>query len=311
MRIGIIGTGSMGETHVEAWAHTPAKIVGIASRRFENALRLAERCNAVAFDSIEAMLPYVDVIDICTPTPLHLAHTRLAVQAGRHVVCEKPLARSVADAQAIIDVCAAAHVKLLVAHVVRYFDAYADAHARVSRGEAGALKLLRLSRLGSMVTLDGASWFNDMDATGGVMFDLMIHDFDYARWVAGDVVSVRAINANAWGRETTQHAAVLLTHASGAVSHVEGSWAMPPNTFRTSFDLIGDTGRIEYTSAPASDPLASATGGANPYVTQAQAFYDTLANDAPTRVTAQDALEAVRIALAAIESTRTGQVIML
>lgn len=305
MRIGIIGTGGMGRTHAQSWQQTPAVIAGFMSRSVERGETMAREFGGKAYTSLESMLPDVDVIDICTPTALHHEQTLLAARAGKHVVCEKPFAQSVEDAQHMIDVCAAAGVKLLLAHVLRYFPAYADAKARVAAGEIGNVKLMRMARLNSMLLAPEGSWFADLLQSGGVLFDMSIHDYDFARWLAGDVVSVKAIAASAWGKPAAQHGLALLTHVSGAVTFVEGSWAMPAKTFRTTFDLIGDAGRIEFDSRD--------TGGlpANPYVLQAQEFYEALANDAPLRVTAGDGLQALRIALAAVESATTGNEVRL
>jgi predicted dehydrogenase len=301
MRIGIIGTGSMGVTHAEAWAATPARVVGVVSRHFANAQRLAAQCGAQAYASLSDMLSDVDVIDICTPTGLHLEQTLIAAAAGKHVVCEKPIARTLEQAQAMIAACERHGVKLLVAHVVRYFDDYAEAYERVAHGEVGAPQLLRLMRLGSMPT----GWFADADESGGVLLDLMIHDYDFARWVAGDVTSVETTCRDVTlDGVTAQHAFVTLRHTGGAVSLVEGSWANR-GRFRTAFTIVGERGLTEFDTAVP----ANASERRNPYVVQAQAFYAALAHDAPLRVTAADGLEALRIALAAIESARMGAVV--
>lgn len=301
LRIGIVGAGTMGAVHAEAWAHTPAQVVGFVSRRLDNARRLAIQHGASAFATLDAMLPHVDVVDICTPPGLHLEQTLAAARAGKHVVCEKPIARTIEQAEQMIAACRAAGVKLLVAHVVRYFDAYASAHARLVNGQLGPVRLLSLSRLGRMPS----GWFADWDASGGVLLDLMIHDYDFARWIAGEVTRVRACLAPlAVEGAPAQHAVVTLTHTSGAVSYVEGSWANP-GPFRTSFRIVAERGLVEY------DTALAPRDGKNPYATQAQAFYDALANDAPLRVTAEDGLAALRIALAAIASACAGQDVSL
>lgn len=305
MRIGIIGTGGMGRTHAISWQQTPATIAGFMSRSAERGEAMTKEFGGKAYTTIEAMLPDVDVIDICTPTALHMEQTLIAVQAGKHVVCEKPFAQSVEDAQRMIDACEQAGVKLLLAHVLRYFPAYAEAKARVAAGEIGAIKLMRMARLNSMLLAQEGSWFTDLLQSGGVLFDMSIHDYDFARWLAGDVASVKAIVQSAWDKPAAQHGLVLLTHTNGAVTFVEGSWAMPAKTFRTTFDLIGDAGRIEFDSKD--------SGGlpANPYALQAQEFYEALAYGTPPRVTADDGLQALRIALAAVESATTGSEVLL
>ncbi len=312
LRIGIIGTGSMGRTHAECWRQTPATLAGFVSR--SGASPLAGEFGAPAFARLDDMLPQVDVVDICSPTHLHLEQARAAAAAGKHVVCEKPLARSVADAEAMRDVCAAAGVQLLVAHVLRFFPDYSDAHDRVSRGEIGALRAITTMRAGYLPSKANDNWFTDMAISGGPMLDLMIHDFDFAHWLGGAVVEV---SARASGT-IDDHAFVALKHANGVVSNIEGGWHLPPGQFRTRLEVLGSSGEIradnDYSEPAAADspdvPRVRAAG-VNPYALQAQEFYAALTGGPAPRVSAQDGIEALRIALAAIESARAGRPVVL
>jgi myo-inositol 2-dehydrogenase/D-chiro-inositol 1-dehydrogenase len=292
----------MAQEHAAAWSQTPARIAGFVSRDPARAPEPIRQLGLPIAARLQDLLPAADVVDICTPTPQHLAATRAAAAAGKHVVCEKPIARTLEQARQMLSACRAAGVNLLIAHVLRYFGDYAEAQAAVAAGNIGPPRLLRLARLGSMPT--ASTWFADDAQSGGVMLDLMIHDLDFARWLAGDVARVQALRAEVGTPEgRAQHASVLLTHRSGAVSFVEGSWANPKGYFRTSFSLIGAAGALEFDSGRSARP------GGNPYVLQAQEFYEALAHDAPVRVTAEDALEALRLSLAAIESAATGRAV--
>ncbi|MEM8862921.1 MAG: Gfo/Idh/MocA family oxidoreductase, partial [Chloroflexota bacterium] len=108
LRVGIVGTGAMGQTHARAWEKTPAKICGFVSRSPETSLVLAHQFKTQVYSLLDEMLPYIDVLDICIPTHLHHEVTLTAASAGVHVICEKPLARTVAEAKEMIDVCEAA-----------------------------------------------------------------------------------------------------------------------------------------------------------------------------------------------------------
>jgi predicted dehydrogenase len=171
------------------------------------------------------------------------------------------------------------------------------------------------------------NWFLDFERSGGMILDLMIHDFDYARWVAGDVTRVFCKHIGDPRITPGDHALAILTHANGAISHVEGSWAYPPPTFRTQFEIAGSGGLLVHNS-DASAPIAAywhkgdddAAGEVpvpasplleSPYVTQIRAFYDHLTKGTPIPVTAEDALAALEIALAAIESATTGQPVVI
>jgi len=156
----------------------------------------------------------------------------------------------------------------------------------------------------------------------------MIHDYDYARWIAGDVESVSARRVTALHPDApVDYGLVILSHRSGALSHIAGAWAYPPPTFRTRLEIAGDCGLIEFDSdgtapiqnlilktgaADAPDvALPSSPVSESPYTTQIKEFYAALADGKPTRVDATDGLAAVQIAEAALQSSRTNQPVML
>ncbi len=321
MKIGLIGTGLMGTTHAAAWHAAGATLTGCVAETEAEAAPLAAQYGARVYPHYRALFADVDVVDVCTPTHLHAEMVIAAAEAGKHVVCEKPLARTVAQAQAAVQACQRAGVHLLVAQVVRFFPEYALAQAQVQAGHIGTPAVLRLARCGFRPRRPTHNWFLEEDKSGGLILDLMIHDFDYARWVAGEVDSVYAkLNA------ARDYALVVLRHRGGALTHVTGAWAYPPPLFRTRLELAGDRGLIEHDSA-ASAPIESllaqpaalsplpAVGVPasplrhNPYDLEIQEFYNTLAHGTPARISPQDALMAVRIALAAAESAHTGRAV--
>ncbi len=312
----------MGSVHAEAWRQIGARIPAFVGKAAVSGEALATRYSARFFTDLDAVLADVDVVDICTPTDLHAEFTLRAARAGKHVICEKPLALTVADGQAMIRACRVARVRLLVAHVLRFFPEYRLARELVVRGEVGQPAVLRLSRC-TFRPRKPDNWFADPARSGGMIMDLMVHDFDYARWVAGDVLRVFAKAIVPSGQaEATDHALVILTHRGGALSHVEGSWAFPPPTFRTQLEIAGSAGLIEYDSqataavrlylhdeersTPTDVPLATSPLHESPYAAQLRLFSEALVRDAAVPVIAQDGLAAVQIARAAIESAQRG-----
>src|SRR5262245_16763334 len=125
MKVGIVGVGFMGTTHAAGWAETPAKIFGFTAETRNEAEKLAQQYHAKVYTYFDEMLRDVDVFDICSPTHLHREMALKAAVAGKHIVCEKPLARTTQQAQEMIAACHKAGVQLLVAHVVRFFPEYA------------------------------------------------------------------------------------------------------------------------------------------------------------------------------------------
>ncbi|HLF75668.1 MAG TPA: Gfo/Idh/MocA family oxidoreductase [Anaerolineales bacterium] len=328
MRVGIVGVGFMGTTHAAGWAETPAEIVGFTAETQNEAGAISRQYKTKVYPSLEEMLPDVDVVDICSPTHLHYEMALKAAAAGKHVVCEKPLARTTRQAREILLACQKAGVELLVAHVVRFFPEYALAHSAVAEGQVGKPGVIRLHRGSYRPKKPAGNWFLDEVKSGGILMDLMIHDYDYARWIAGDVESVSARRVTQLHPEApVDYGLVILSHRSGALSHIAGAWAYPPPTFRTHLEIAGDRGLIEFDSdsavpirnlilkASAGDApdvaLPSSPVSESPYTTQIKEFCRALTDGIPPRVSANDGLAAVQIAEAALESAHTGQPVEL
>lgn len=327
MKVGLVGAGFMGVTHAAGWAETEAELIGIVAETTTEASALAKQYNLKIYPDLTSMLPDVDLVDICTPTHLHHEMALQAAAAGKDIVCEKPLARTTVQAREMIEACRAAGVKLLVAHVVRFFTEYAMAKASVVRGEVGKPGVIRLNRGSFRPKKPAGNWFLDESKSGGILMDLMIHDFDYARWIAGEVESVFAkkvttANPNA----PVDYGLAILKHRNGALTHIVGSWAYPPPTFRTRVEIAGDGGLIEFDSAdtapiinlvakPSSDSpdvgLPSSPVAESPYTTQIKEFYSVLLGEKQPRIIAEDGMAAVQIAEAAIRSAATGKAVEL
>ncbi len=329
LKIGLIGSGFMGAKHAAGWMRLvqlgyPVEIAGCLSLEPSTAVPLSETYGFPLVDSLDTLIGMSDVIDICSPTHLHHEQALKAADAGKQIVCEKPLARTVADAAEMVRVCEAKGVKLLVGHVVRFFPEYAAAKGIVERGDIGDPAVIRLTRCSFKPQSDRPdSWFHNPAYSGGMILDLMIHDFDYARWIGGEVTRVFARNI-ASRTQGGDYALVTLRHASGAISHIEGGWAYPKPMFRTGLEIAGSAGLIEHpvgranpinvylhqqadTSAPAiAVPGSPLLPEDDPYMVEIQHFYEVLVHDVSPRVTARDGLAAVRIALAAVESAASG-----
>ncbi len=328
MRVGLVGVGFMGTTHAAGWGETGADLTAVAAETIEEATPLAAHYRLKIYSDLTSMLPHVDVVDICTPTHLHYPMVLQAAAAGKDIVCEKPLGRTVAQSKEMIAACQKAGVRLLVGHVVRYFSQYWLAKQAIESGKIGRTGIVRLTRGSYRPKKPTGNWFLDEEKSGGIMLDLMIHDFDYARWVAGDVKSVFARKVTISHPDSpVDYGLAILTHTNGTLSHIAGAWAYPPPTFRTRLEIAGDAGSIEFDSeatapihnliqasnrADAPDvALPSSPMAESPYTTEIKDFYQAIRDHAPARVAPEDGLASVQIALAASESARTGKLIRL
>lgn len=280
LRVGVVGSGSMAHAHVPAWRALGAQ-VSVHSLRRPTAFA-AQHGVAVA-DSLDVLVRSSDVVDVCSPTATHEELVRAAIAAGRDVVCEKPLARTAAAAQALVDLADQAGVMLFPAHVVRYFPVYRDAEQRVRAGEVGTVRTLRLRR---QVASPREGWFHDREASGGVVLDLMVHDLDQALWLLGPVRTVAAERLDADG----DWVRARLGHRDGGTSTVEARWGPPDVGFATEVTVEGTKGTLHHgaTDVP--------TGTADPYLLELRDVVAHLRSGAPTRVSAQDGVDAVALA---------------
>jgi predicted dehydrogenase len=305
----------MAGVHADAWEATPDRIVAVLDSDPERSSKLASGHGALVVDDFDSLVEMVDVVDICTPTHTHGTLVMAAAQAGVDIVCEKPLARTAADAFDAVAACEAAGVRLLVGHVVRFFPEHATARARVVAGDIGAVGILRLDR-STYLPAGASSWFSDRSKSGGVVLALMIHDVDYARWVAGDVERVYAR-----GAKGGDHVLATLSHTNGAISHIQASWAYPRGSFRATLEIAGSDGLIQRHAAESfvasvgspdevSDvPEPPTSSAESPYVSEIKHFSAVLHGEAEPIVTALDGAMAVAVCDAIAESLLTNRAV--
>jgi UDP-N-acetylglucosamine 3-dehydrogenase len=170
-------------------------------------------------------------------------------------------------------------------------------------------------------------WYGDFDLSGGCNLDLIIHDFDWLRWTFGEVERVYAKGLTDSRLPAFDYSLVTLRFVSGLIGHVEGTWA-DPGGFKVALEIAGDAGLLEYnfnqpTGLPfraalaegaasrSAVPLPESPVAVNPYQVELQHFVDCIENGVAPSITPEDGTAAVRIALAATESARTGRPVEL
>src|SRR5690606_34833090 len=164
-----------------------------------------------------------EVVSITAPSNAHKALAIEAAKAGKHVICEKPIALTLEDAAEMIEICAEHGVRLFVGHVVRYFPEFMRIKSKIGEGLIGRPGVAH-ARRASMNPGDTRPWSKDDAQSGGVVLNLMIHDLDFLRWALGEVHSVcgrRVVHGE------VDYATATLRFESGAVANVEGYWGYP------------------------------------------------------------------------------------
>lgn len=327
MRVGIIGNGLIGRQHMRSWLKIGVEVHAFSGRgkpaTNEKDLILP---NVRWHESVESLMDAVDIVDVCTPTFTHSEYVHAAAIRGCHVVCEKPISVNVEDAESMLDVCLRSNRRLFVAHVVRYFPEYEAIRTSVSNGLIGEVAVIRLAREGYRPNRKPNDWLFDSRRSGGIFGDLMIHDIDFAMWIAGPVVKVYAKAIRAASAGVNDHGYALLTHLSGALTHVTASWAQVRPSFTTSVEVAGSQGILSFDSECMKEvsvnlheastdqqelnlglpdlPLTSQ--GDDPFTSELRDFLYCVETGAEPRVTAQDGIGALRVAVAVQRSSHSG-----
>lgn len=197
LRVGLVGAGIIGNVHRAVYdKHPQAEVVAIADPRGKEVLKQsgagyvpgskgAEGVELPVYSSLGELLASeeVDIIDICTPTPYHRDQAIEALEAGKHVLCEKPMGRTVADCDAMLEAARrAGDRKFMIAHCLRFWPVYEYLHEAVASGRYGRVQRARFAR---QVIVPEGGWFLDGKASGGAILDLHIHDVDSAAWILG------------------------------------------------------------------------------------------------------------------------------
>ena len=191
VRAAIIGAGFIGSVHAKAARTAGAIVAGIADHDLELARSLQERVEAERVtESAEDLIksPDVDVVHVCTPNAFHVPLVEEALRAGKHVICEKPLAMSVSEAKNLEILAASAGVVAAVPFVYRYYPMVREIRERVRSGEAGKLSMLHGSYLQDWLSSDSDSNWRVDSALGGVsraFGDIGVHWVDLVEFTSG------------------------------------------------------------------------------------------------------------------------------
>lgn len=259
----------------------------------------------------------LDAVIVATPNNTHAEFVTAAAQAGISVFCEKPLTADLAQAESVMATVQRYGTKLAVGHVVRYFPAYEAIHREVVSGTIGTPGVARMRRAGGG---PAGGWFADPAQSGGIVFDLAIHNIDWALWTLGPAARVSAVVA---GEVASQSVMITIAHEGGALSLVEASWGWTPG-FLTSVEVSGSEGLIR--SGPSTPksfsfirrdraeparPFTEVSGTPDPYRRELAEALVWFAGGEPPRIAGGGALEAVRVASAVTESAESGQPVAL
>ncbi len=329
VRIGLLGAGFMGGTHAAAYSELPdAQLVAVADANQGLADALATKHGARAVYDIDALLndPGVDAVDICLPTFLHERCVVGAARAGKHLLCEKPIALSLEQVDNMLAAVEKAGVIAMVGQVVRFWPEYVAIQRLLKEGTLGTPRAAHAVRLSAPPAW--GNWFKDPKLSGGAVLDLHVHDLDYVYWLLGMPSSVYAVGLQspmgAWDHVTTS------LSIGDVAAVVEGSFVMPDGfPFQMLFRLLGSEATVEYRfrvlgqvgeraqaetelrlyrPGKPAETVPAETG--DPYAREIAYYVSCLkAGQQPEVATLPQARDVLSIALAARQSMETGEVV--
>ncbi|MBM4156417.1 MAG: Gfo/Idh/MocA family oxidoreductase [Lentisphaerae bacterium] len=338
VNVGVVGLGFMGATHIRAYLKIPgARIAAICDAArlpvdgdfssisgnigAQDPLKL-DMTGVKATRQLDDLLadPGIELVDLCVPT---LAHPKLAIaalKAGKHVVCEKPLARTAALAREIEAAAAAARGFFMPAMCIRFWPEYVWLKEAIATARYGRVLAARFRRVAeppgwSTEFLDGAK-------SGGALLDLHIHDVDFIQFCFGRPSAVFASGYSSVS-SAIDHVTAQFRVPGGAVVSAEGGWAMHAGFgFHMGWTVQFERATADYDCNRGAEALRLFAAGqpaqtvacapGDGYLGELTHMVESIAaRRAPTVVTARDAASAVEIVEAEEQSIRTGQLVTL
>ncbi len=251
VRVGIIGAGFMGSMHGTVYSQLPdVKIVGIADIRGDKAKSLATKFKTIAYFDPDQLIKKEDVtlIDVCLPTFLHKEYVIKAAEAGKDVICEKPIALTVEDADEMIKVCEKNRVRFAVAQVIRFWSEYKYLKDIYDSGKYGNLITITMRRVSPIPTWGWQDWLLDQEKSGGALIDLHIHDTDFLLYLVKERPK-KIYSKIAKRNGLDAHVFTIFTFKNGMIAEVEGCFDFPPNfPFEMSFTAKFEKATIDFNS---------------------------------------------------------------
>ncbi len=343
LRVGVVGAGGIAcNQHLPAWQRLPSvRVIAVADLSKEAVQRAAERFQVPhAFQDWRDLIDRseIDIVDICTPNCTHAPIARAALDAGKHVLCEKPLATSTADVRALRKAALDAGRLLMAAQNFRYRPASRQLKALVDGGLAGDIYYARAQWLRRRLVPPGPNFIDRRLSGGGPVFDIGVHVLDLAYWFMGapEPVSVsaslearlahRTDIAGGWGDwdrerfDVEDFAAGFVRFANGAVLTLEASWlAFQPEAETIRLQCYGTRGGLVWPEGTVSgetnrvpwDLRSGSSEADDSYFEQIRQFADAVRHGRPSPIPVEQSLQVIRILEGMYHSSKLGREVIL
>ncbi|TVY11741.1 Gfo/Idh/MocA family protein [Paenibacillus cremeus] len=325
LKVGLISFAhGHAHSYLNAFLAMPeVEVVGIADEERSRVETVAANRGLRLFDDYRELLQAdIDAVAICSENAKHAEHVIAAAQAGKHVICEKPLGISVDEMKRMIEACEANGVQLMTAFPCRYLASVAGAKQAVERGDIGDIVAIKGTNRGSMP----GRWFVEPSLSGGgALLDHTVHVMDLMNWFTGSkVTEVYAYAATLFHEELQVDDAGMIhvRFENGVFGVLDTSWSRPksfPTWGDVTMQIVGTKGNIFVDAfAQNNEVYSDATGkgvwsfwGDDMDHYMIQAFVQALISEQPVPISGLDGLRSAEVALAGYESVKQGQPVQL
>ncbi|MFC3883521.1 Gfo/Idh/MocA family protein [Bacillus songklensis] len=335
LKVGVIGCGSIAQhRHLPEYAfNKDVELAAVCDINEERAKQVAEKYGVKAYTSYKELLQSgeVDVVSVCTPNYLHAPISIAALNAGVHALCEKPMATSKEEAEAMIEAAEKSGKKLMIAHNQRFVKSHQKARQMIESGEIGKIYSFRTAfgHPGPEAwSVDGKeSWFFKKEqAFIGAMGDLGVHKTDLLRYVLGEeIVEVGAfVETSAKDfADVDDHAVCVLKTESGIIGTLAASWAYVGKEDNSTiiygekailrleddpnYSLVIQYANGEVVNYQLGKIQSNEEGGQqNSHVIEQ--FVDCVLNDKEPPISGEEGMKSLAVILAALKSNDTKQI---
>jgi len=340
VNFGIIGIGGIGRIHAELFKHIPkanlVAIVDIDKRKIEEA---SSSLKVKGYSDHISMLKNedIDAVYIATPPYTHLHLVRDIAKAGKHILCEKPLAHTLEDAEEIIKIVKSNKIKMMVGFQKRFNIILMEAKKIVDNGIIGRINFIRMSERISLKTFEKTSnWLYNRSMGGGVIIEASVHAWDLIRWITNQEIKEvfakgKTIIVN--NEKFDESFGAIASFKDDTIALVDYTFSLPKNSpLDSKLEIIGESGMIYIDllnqSIMVNSEVGIDIGGAKikgltyPDVLQhsiyggahrrkVEYFIECILNDIDPIPNGEDGLKALKIAFAIIESIEKGEKIIL
>ena len=319
LRVGLLTAAHM---HVAGYAaackhHSDVELIGMWDDNAARGQSFTDARSIPFFASLDELLEGVDAVIVTSENMRHAELSVKAAEAGKHILCEKPLAATERDGMLILDAVEKAGVKLMTAFPCRYSPVFQLLKQRVGAGEIGAIRAICATNRGRCPF----GWFVETELSGGgAMIDHVVHVTDLLRDLLGEEpVRVQAqTGSNVYGKDWEDTAMLTIEFASGIFATLDSSWSRP-SSYHTwgdvTMNVVGEAGVIEldmFGQSVQRYAHGDITHTSNGYGTDLDAamvddFVRACLDDRPVSISGFDGMQAARVALAGYKSVVLGQ----